>query len=177
VPPVRPATPASHPHPCPLSHGDLKPCNVLLKAAPATPADPRGAVAKVADFGLARFVGCDHVTTATHGSIAYQAPEVLVTRRVGLPADVFSFGVLAAEVLTGVKAFKGLSIGRIVHAVVVEGRRPALPARVVPALLAALVAACLAREPGDRPGFGDIRVALRGMLEDGVWREVGGVEE
>lgn len=117
------------------------------------------------------------MSTATHGSIAYQAPEVLATRRVGLPADVFSFGVLATETLTGDKAFKRLSIGRIVHAVVVEGRRPALPPRAAPPRVAALVAACLDQDPGARPTFGDILVVLRGLLDDGVWREAGGREE
>lgn len=51
-----------------VAHGDLKPCNVLLKPAPRGAGDGRGFIAKVGDFGLSRFVGArGHVSTHTTG--------------------------------------------------------------------------------------------------------------
>lgn len=51
---------------------DLKGANVLLQSAPATASNPRGAVCKLADFGLSRVLGANrtHVSTNTHGAPA-----------------------------------------------------------------------------------------------------------
>ena len=163
-------------------HGDLKACNVLLKPAPRTTFDARGFTAKVADFGLARFVGArGHVSTHTHGSVQYMAPEVLAARRVGLPADVFSFGVLAAEVLTGRKPHSGRTVGAAVHAVVSARERPDVPAAVAPAALRALVDACCEDDEGARPTFAAILGALHAFCEgdwdggDAIWHRGGGM--
>ena len=162
-------------------HGDLKACNVLLKPVPRTTFDARGFTAKVADFGLARFVGArGHVSTHTHGSVQYMAPEVLAARRVGLPADVFSFGVLAAEVLTGRKPHSGRTVGAVVHAVVAARERPDVPAAAAPAALRALVDACCEDDERARPTFAAILDALHAFCEgdwdseDATWHRGGG---
>lgn len=78
-------------------HRDLKPSNILLGD------DMR---AKVADFGLVRLApdGKASVATRLAGTFGYLAPEYAVTGRVSTKIDVFSFGVILMETITGRKA-------------------------------------------------------------------------
>ncbi|ONK65326.1 uncharacterized protein A4U43_C07F35970 [Asparagus officinalis] len=79
-------------------HRDLKPSNILLGD------DMK---AKVADFGLVRLAPdgkCCSVETRLAGTFGYLAPEYAVTGRVTTKADVFSFGVILMELITGRKA-------------------------------------------------------------------------
>ena len=77
-------------------HGDLKPHNVLLTAAPD---DERGWIGKIADFGLSVKIkrGEQHVSGIQHGTEGYVAPEVLQTRRMVKASDVYSFGIIMWE--------------------------------------------------------------------------------
>ncbi|XP_066328194.1 receptor protein kinase TMK1-like [Miscanthus floridulus] len=80
-------------------HRDLKPSNILLGD------DMK---AKVADFGLVRLAPADgkcvSVETRLAGTFGYLAPEYAVTGRVTTKADVFSFGVILMELITGRRA-------------------------------------------------------------------------
>ncbi|KAK8322613.1 hypothetical protein V6Z12_A12G178700 [Gossypium hirsutum] len=79
-------------------HRDLKPSNILLGD------DMR---AKVADFGLVRLAPADgkqSVETRLAGTFGYMAPEYAVTGRVTTKVDVFSFGVILMELISGRKA-------------------------------------------------------------------------
>ena len=153
-------------------HRDLKPANVLLD----------GATAKVADFGIARVetlagetVAPDPLAPASSmaaplaltragaliGTPAYMAPEAARGARfVGAPADVFAFGVMACEMLTGGPAFEGAPILSAL-----EGRPPRRAARVagslVPASLSELLESCLAPEPTTRPSITDLVTSWR----------------
>ncbi|XP_010268752.1 PREDICTED: probable inactive receptor kinase At1g48480 [Nelumbo nucifera] len=72
-----------------VSHGNIKSSNILLT---------KSYDARVSDFGLAQLVG----PTATPNRVAgYRAPEVIDARKVSQKADVYSFGVLLLELLTG----------------------------------------------------------------------------
>ena len=142
----------SYAHERGVVHRDIKPGNILL-----TPYH-----AHVTDFGIAKAVGAavteDVNTTLTAvghaiGTPAYMAPE----QAVGDPstdhrADIYSFGVVAYEVLTGRPPFSGRTAGAIAaaHALesppAVERLRPSLPSE-----LGALVAQCLEKRPADRP--------------------------
>ncbi|XP_052481047.1 receptor-like kinase TMK3 isoform X2 [Gossypium raimondii] len=79
-------------------HRDLKPSNILLGD------DMR---AKVADFGLVRLAPADgkqSIETRLAGTFGYMAPEYAVTGRVTTKVDVFSFGVILMELISGRKA-------------------------------------------------------------------------
>lgn len=133
-------------HAAGLVHRDVKPENVLL--------GDDGRV-RVADFGLARAAASTSTTAASGlliGTVAYVAPEQVLTGVTDARSDLYSAGVMFYEMLTGVAPFTGdtpLSIAyRHVHEDV------PMPSEYAPGIDprgdAIVVLAC-AREPADRP--------------------------
>ena len=129
-----------------IVHCDLKPSNVLL--------GNDGRVV-VADFGVARRV--DEVTEGSElvGTPHYMAPEQLRGASVTPATDVFSFGALAYELITGHSAFDGDDLSQLI----IRHRRPLPLARcdipvALPAWLRRLLIDCCASDPGARPKDG-----------------------
>ncbi|MFI9782811.1 PQQ-binding-like beta-propeller repeat protein [Kitasatospora sp. NPDC051984] len=126
-------------HAAGLVHRDIKPSNVLLALD-----GPH-----VIDFGIARAAD-DSVLTAEGailGTPSYLSPEQALARPIGPAADVFSLGSTLVHAATGAGPFGGGQPIEVVRRVAAE--EPDLSG--VPTGLRLLVAACLAKDPADRP--------------------------
>jgi predicted ATPase len=152
-----------------IVHGDLKPENILLN---------RQRVAKIVDFGLARFrVDDPPATSATRialqGTPGYLAPELLAGRPADARCDQFSLGAIFYEMAAGARAFQGRTplemLERALHA---DPRplsevRPDLPPRFVAAVARCLRKAPDERHPSTRALLDELRAARRGPLASG----------
>lgn len=162
--PVLSALSAAHAHH--LVHRDVKPENVLIS--------DRGQV-KVADFGLAKAISAQ-TSTATAGvligTVSYVPPELVVHGSADTRADVYSFGIVLFEMLTGRKPHTGDSPYEVVFAHVnkdvpapssVTSSSWRISRDAIPPYLDALVRVACARDPEQRPR--DARV-LQAMLRE-----------
>jgi len=132
-----------------IVHRDIKPENIMLS----------GRHALVADFGVAKAVseatGRHALTTAgvALGTPSYMAPEqAAADPHVDHRADIYAFGVMAYEVLTGQPPFTGHTAQAIIAAHMTQAPVPVSERRAtIPLALAQLVMRCLAKKPADRP--------------------------
>ena len=130
--------------------------------------------AKLLDFGLAKLrdpeaaAGAELSTDADDisqegaviGTLRYMAPEVLKGGDADARSDLFSFGAVLYEMLTGEAPFKGTGNARIIAAILTEEPRPLLELRTdTPPPLEWIVRTCLAKDPDER--FQDAREVVR----------------
>jgi Tol biopolymer transport system component len=147
-----------------IVHRDLKPANVKIR--------PDGTV-KVLDFGLARAVepapntGVSMMPTLTSpamtgigvilGTAAYMSPEQAKGQPVDRRADIWAFGVVLAEMLSGKRMFGGDTVSEVLASVIKDA--PAIPA--APPAIRHLIARCLQRDPRARlRDIGEARIVL-----------------
>ncbi|CAM9404226.1 unnamed protein product [Ectocarpus sp. 12 AP-2014] len=142
-------------------HGDLKSANVLLDGLGRAKACWASGIG---DFGTSRWAqnterstGLATYTThpgpGTHISYAWTAPEVLESKESSKASDVYSFGMVAWEVLTRQTPWADQARPRDIYLrVVMREERPVIPADV-PVDIAEMVRSCWAQEPEDRPTF------------------------
>jgi len=155
-------------HAAGVIHRDLKPGNVMLTG----PASGHPGLVKLLDFGLARRVelGEEHDTTLTMegailGTPAYMSPEQAQGKPADVRSDVFSFGSVLYQMVTGRRAFEKDSHISTLAAVVEEEPRPLPPS--VPRDLERTIARCLRKDPERRfQSMADVRVALLELKEE-----------
>ncbi|KAH0787718.1 TKL family protein kinase [Histomonas meleagridis] len=120
-----------------IIHRDLKSLNILL--------DQRKR-AKICDFGLIRMKSSDPMTGLV-GTACWMAPEVLISSPCyDEKVDVYSFGILLWELLTGERPYFDIDYGQLTFEIVEKNRRPIIPENV-PKNLKELIEKCWERDP------------------------------
>jgi eukaryotic-like serine/threonine-protein kinase len=95
-----------------IVHRDIKPSNVMLSSA--------GSI-KIVDFGLARAINAETATaTGIVGTVKYVSPEQAMGHRIDPRTDIWSLGVVLAEMLTGINPFERKTIPAILVAILNE---------------------------------------------------------
>ena len=139
-----------------IVHRDIKADNVMLNAK---------GQAKVMDFGLAKLKGSLKLTrtSSTVGTLGYMAPEQIQGGEVDHRSDIFSFGVLLFEILTGKLPFRGDHEAAMVYSIVNE--EPESIQKYLPAAspeLARILEKALEKDPAERyQSAADLVVDLR----------------
>lgn len=151
-------------------HGDLNARNVLVVSNGASAC---GMTAKVADLGLSRSIKQNsHRTTNTVGTMNHTAPELLRYGRMSPAIDVYSFGVMMHQLYTNQVPFHKLHYGQFFETVVLQCLRPVIPPGM-PRDYQALMAACWAAEPADRPSAAQVAACLQAMAAERRTRLLG----
>jgi serine/threonine protein kinase len=158
-------------HAAGIIHRDLKPANIMLTKSGV----------KLLDFGLARLppapaaghatatLGKDSLTApgVLFGTMPYMAPEQVRGTEADARTDLFAFGAVFYEMLTGRRAFSAPSQPALIAAILEQDPAPlTVEQPLVTPALDGLVRACLAKDPAERWQHArDVGLALRGLEE------------
>ncbi|HLY04776.1 MAG TPA: protein kinase [Rhizomicrobium sp.] len=172
-------------HSAGIVHRDLKPANVMVTDS---------GLVKILDFGLAKLTDRGAMSqTGTHtglqtgaeatqtlasapltvegsiiGTVSYMSPEQAQGRKVDTRSDIFSFGVVLYEMVTGRRAFAGENAISTLSAILRDEAKPiAEVAPDVPPQIEQLVRRCLRKSPDDRwQSMNDVKAALTALKHE-----------
>jgi len=137
-------------------HRDIKPSNILITADHHV---------KIMDFGIAHLIGSDLTKKDDFlGTPHFMAPEQILRQKVDQKTDLFSFGVVLYQMLTGKRPFTAETLPSMIHAVLQE--EPVPPHKVnpqVPTALSQIVLRCLVKDPTKR--FQSAQELQKALLE------------
>lgn len=138
-------------------HFDLKCENLLVNMR-----DPHRPVCKIGDMGLSKVKHQTLVSGGVRGTLPWMAPELLsgksgmVTDKI----DVYSFGIVMWELLTGDEPYADMHCGSIIGGIMNNTLRPSVPSWCDPAWRS-LMERCWSADPEERPPFSEISKELR----------------
>jgi serine/threonine protein kinase/tetratricopeptide (TPR) repeat protein len=145
-----------------ITHRDIKSDNMMM--------DSKGRTVKITDFGLAKLKGRASVTKTgtTIGTLAYASPEQVSGKKLDHRSDIFSFGVVLYELLTGKLPFRGDYEATVVYAIMNEDPQPIGAIREgVPMALNEIIQKALAKNPGHRyPSIAELLTDLKKLKQD-----------
>ncbi|MBK8009973.1 MAG: serine/threonine protein kinase [Deltaproteobacteria bacterium] len=145
----------------PILHSDLGPGSVLVGF---------DGKAKICDFGVCTVNAANFYLSPSNlrAKLAFAAPELVISTTINPRADIFSWGVLAWELVTSRRLFEGPTQAEVQQAVV-ERNAPS-PRAIrpeIPEAFEALILSALAKNPSERiPTMVDVRMTLALLLED-----------
>ncbi|KAJ7543877.1 hypothetical protein O6H91_09G057100 [Diphasiastrum complanatum] len=152
-----------------IVHFDLKCDNLLVNMR-----DPHRPICKVGDLGLSKVKHQTLVSGGVRGTLPWMAPELLNgnSSKVCEKVDVFSFGIVMWELLTGEEPYADLHYGAIIGGIVNNTLRPTVP-KWCDSAWKSLMERCWSADPLQRPSFAEIAYELRAMSTSQLTRAQG----
>ncbi|XP_021708910.1 mitogen-activated protein kinase kinase kinase 11 isoform X3 [Aedes aegypti] len=150
--------------PISVIHRDLKSSNVLI-CDPVMSGNLKNKTLKITDFGLAREA---YTTTrmSAAGTFAWMPPEVIKSGTYSKASDVWSYGVLLWELLTGETPYKGFDTLSVAYGVAINSLALPIP-KTCPEAWGKLMKSCWELDPHRRPSFRDIEKDLDTIARSG----------
>ncbi len=155
-----------------IIHRDLKPSNIMLVKT-----DDEIDMVKLVDFGMAKFIRESEDLKLTKsgeicGTPTYMSPEHFQGRKLDPGSDIYSFGCVLYEALTGNPPFEAVSVLEMMNCHLNEkpSRLPFLrPGKHIPEELESLLFKCLEKEPDQRPQtIAEVRAVLAKVLQSAL---------